>query len=75
MPIDIDKLNKLAYANEERLRNARYEIETIKGCHSLRETLAKIAKENGFVRLFDNSFKNPISNQSPTHKAHSGERK
>lgn len=60
MSINIEKLNRLAYLNEERLRNAKNsDIATIKSCYEIRGTLAKIAKEAGFVRVFDNTFKLP----------------
>jgi hypothetical protein len=65
MAINLEDLNRLAYANEKRLRDAKGDVETIKACNDTRRSLSKIAAEAGFVRGFDMSFRRPFEPLKP----------
>jgi hypothetical protein len=62
MNIDLEKLNRLALANERKLQNARNtDLAITQGCNNMRRSLMKIAQEAGFIRCFDGSFRRPIA--------------
>jgi hypothetical protein len=61
MTVNLEKLNRLALANEERLRNAKNaDVERVAACYAMRASLAKVAREAGLVRSFDNTFRLPM---------------
>ena len=64
MNVNLEKLNRIAQLNEERLRNAKNtDVATVQLCNQMRATLAKIAKDAGFVRGFDGSFRHKFKAQ------------